>query len=600
VKTFLLITALLLSSLSHAQTVLPEVVVTASRTTQTTGDPLASTTVISREAIEDSQALTLPQLLRGVAGIDVVSSGGLGKATSVLMRGSESDHVLVLVDGVKLGSATLGVVSWQHLPLNQIERIEIVRGPRSSLYGSEAIGGVIQIFTRKTQRPVDVSVGAGSEQSYQLNAGVGGTHAAHEYSLSVNHLQTQGFNDCQGQLTAGCFTIEPDEDGYDNTSLSAHWGYQINEDINLKTQAFRAQGRTEYDSSFDNEADFVQQVVNMQSDFMVNDDWLMLLNLGHHQDELTNFGHQVAETFFDTQRSSLAWQNEYGLTATQLFTAGYDYQHESIDSSTVYTVDSRDNHGIYWAYQGQWPQQTELTLSVRHDDNEQFGSYTTGHLGIGYGLTKTIQAVAAYGNAFKAPTFNELYFPALGDFPAFGNPQLQPEESKTFEVGLRSAQQTLNWSVYLYHTQIEQMIGSFPAENIDEAEIIGSEAQLTWQQPQWLLNTQLTWLNPEDERTGHLLPRRAQRTWALNLTRYWDKTQVTLNVLAQSHRFEDSANLYRLGGYAVLNLLGEYQLTPRWRVQTRLDNLFDKAYQTARFYNTGGRQFWVTLHYQGL
>ncbi|MDY6994754.1 MAG: TonB-dependent receptor plug domain-containing protein, partial [Pseudomonadota bacterium] len=144
-------TALFLSALSHAQTVLPEVVVTASRTIQTTGDPLASTTVMSREAIEDSQALTLPQLLRGVAGIDVVSSGGLGKATSVLMRGSESDHVLVLVDGVKLGSATLGVVSWQHLPLNQIERIEIVRGPRSSLYGSEAIGGVIQIFTRKGQ-----------------------------------------------------------------------------------------------------------------------------------------------------------------------------------------------------------------------------------------------------------------------------------------------------------------------------------------------------------------------------------------------------------------------------------------------------------------
>jgi vitamin B12 transporter len=254
---------------STAENTLPELVVTATRTAQTVDESLASVTVISREEIDNSQALTLPEILRGVPGLDISSNGGLGKTTSVFMRGTESDHVLVLVDGLKIGSATLGNVALEHLPLSQIERIEIVRGPRSSLYGSEAIGGVIQIFTRQG-KGIQASVGMGDDRTYQVTAGLSGATKENWYSLYADHLQTEGFNDCQGNTSGGCFTIEPDDDGYDNTSFSAKLGHRFGDSVTIEAHAMQAQGHTEYDSSFDNEADFVQQVLGLKADYVAS------------------------------------------------------------------------------------------------------------------------------------------------------------------------------------------------------------------------------------------------------------------------------------------------------------------------------------------
>ncbi len=239
------------------------IIVTATRTAQTADQTLASVTVITRAEIEQQQAQSVEDVLRGVPGLSLANSGGPGKATSVFLRGTNSDHVLVLIDGVKVGSATLGTTAFEELPIDQIDRIEIVRGPRSSLYGSEAIGGVIQIFTRKGGGPTTpyFSVGAGSYRTYNASAGVSGGGTRGWYNFSANDDHTAGINACKGSLTAGCFAIEPDKDGYRNASGTVRAGYRFDNGTEVDFHALRAQGSTAFDGSFVNAAQFAQQVV---------------------------------------------------------------------------------------------------------------------------------------------------------------------------------------------------------------------------------------------------------------------------------------------------------------------------------------------------
>ena len=245
-----------------AATDLDQVVVTATRTAQTQDQTLAAVTVIDRAEIERLQPASVAGLLTGRAGISLANNGGPGKSTSVFLRGTESDHVLVLVDGIKLGSATSGGASLQDIPAEQVERIEIVRGPFSSLYGSEAIGGVIQIFTRKPHGAFspNASVGIGSENTQRVSAGIGGRASDPKhggwYAINAAHQDTDGINAYRGTRN-----FDPDEDGYRNTSLTVQGGYRFNPQWDADVRAFRAEGRNEYDGSANDVADVVQQVI---------------------------------------------------------------------------------------------------------------------------------------------------------------------------------------------------------------------------------------------------------------------------------------------------------------------------------------------------
>lgn len=594
-----LLLVLILSPFSNAtDNTLPEVVITATRTVQTIDESLASVTVITREEINNSQALTLPEILRGVPGLDIATTGGFGKSTSVFLRGTESDHVLVLVDGIKIGSATLGSVAFQHLPLSQIERIEIVRGPRSSLYGSEAIGGVIQIFTRKGKR-TEVSVGIGDDSTYQVTAGLSDSSKENWYSLYASRWQTDGFNDCQGNTSRGCFTIEPDEDGYDNSSVSAKFGHRFGDNLSIEAQAMRAQGHTEYDSSFDNEADFVQQVFGIKADYVVNDSWQMNLNTGKSLDETDNFGNAAPKSFFHTNRTTAVFQNNFLFSNGKTLTIGYDYQNDEVDSSTQYTEDSRHNNGLFAEYQTQLGN-TKLNAGLRNDDNEQFGEHTTGNIGLAYPLSPQTRFILSYGTAFKAPTFNELYF------PNFGNSNLAPEESESFEIGLMGKLPNYRWTLNAYHTKIDKLIatnfdaatGQFFANNINEAKITGIDGALSWRKAGWEFKLKGSWLKPEDKTTRKLLARRSEKTVNVELAERVGQSRLGLNWLAQNHRYDDAANTQRSGGYGIFNINYEYNFNKYWTLRTRLENVLDKEYETARFYNTLGRFWFVSIHYQ--
>ena len=270
-KISLALTLVVLSSTTYAVEQ-DAVIVTATRTAQTVDDSLASVTVINAEQIEQQQAHDLLSLLTSVSGIDMTNNGGMGKTTSVFMRGTSTSHVLVMVDGIKVGSATNGNIAFQHIPVSQIERIEIVRGPRSSLYGSEAVGGVIQIFTKKgkKQKQANIELGYGSYGTKTFAAGLSGKVEKTSYSINANHLSTDGFNTKVG--------TETDDDGYDNNSVTLNVSHQINKTSSLALNLMQASGHTEYDGSYNN-SDYVQQTTGLQYSFAALANWNIKLHL---------------------------------------------------------------------------------------------------------------------------------------------------------------------------------------------------------------------------------------------------------------------------------------------------------------------------------
>lgn len=595
---------LLLGSPSAFATDINPIIVTATRTAQTADETLSSVTVITRKDIERQQAQSVQDLLRGIPGVSIANNGGPGKATSVFLRGTESDHVLVLIDGVKVGSATLGTTAFQDIPVEQIERIEIVRGPRSSLYGSEAIGGVIQLFTRKgggSLKPF-FSIGGGSYQTYSASAGLSGGGERGWFSVNGNAIETEGLNACDGKPSpggAGCFTTEPDKDGYRNLSGSLHAGYRFDNGLETDVHVLRAEGTNEFDGSFVNESESVQQVLGGTVRFSPVDIWYITLTAGRSRDESDNFKDGTFQSRFGTQRDTLSFQNDLSVAPHHLLTVGADYQNDRVESTTAYTVSSRDNTGLFTQYQGTFGAH-DVQLSVRRDDNEQFGDHTTGGAAWGYALSERLRLTASYGTAFKAPTFNELYF------PGFGNPNLRPEESDSIELGLSGKAAWGHWSINAYETRIDDLIAfdasTFAPANIDQARIRGLEAVLGTQLGGWDLNTSFTLLDPQNRSSGandgNVLPRRARQSLRLDADRDFGRYRLGATLLAAGKRYDDLANRRSLGGYATLDVRAEYFFAKDWRLQARIENLFDKVYETAAFFNQPGRSVYLTLRYQ--
>jgi len=589
---------------AFADNTVTPIIVTASRTAQTVDDTLASVTVITRDEIERQQAKSVTDMLRGLPGITISNNGGAGKTTSIFLRGTESDHVLVLIDGVKVGSATLGTTAFQHLPLEQIDRIEIVRGPRSSLYGSEAIGGVIQIFTRKgggLLKPF-FSLGGGSNNAYKASAGVAGGGKRGWFSLSASGNRTEGFNACNGKPSpagAGCFTIEPDNDGYRNVSGSLRTGYRFDNGLEVDAHALHANGDNQFDGSFVNESESVQQVLGGTIRFSPADSWQLALAASSSRDESDNFKDASFQTRFDSQRDSVSLQNDLYIENEQLLMIGVDFQDDRVDSTTDFAVTSRNSTGLFTQYLGTFANH-EMNLSLRHDDNEQFSEHVTGSVAWGYRLENDMRLTMSYGTAFKAPTFNELYY------PGFGNPNLRPEESRSFEIGINDRRNWGQWTLNMYETYIDDLIAFdasiFAPANIDQARIRGLEAILTTQIKGWHLNANLNFLDPMNHASGsnkgNLLARRARQSLRLDADHRFGKYRFGMTLFAQSKRYDNLANTRQLGGYSSVDLRAEYSMNNAWRLQARIANLLDKDYQTAEFFNQTGRSVFMTLRYQ--
>ncbi|MBB1062112.1 TonB-dependent vitamin B12 receptor [Marilutibacter spongiae] len=589
-------------------TELDTLTVTSNRVAISVDAALVPVEVIDRAAIERSQARDLPDLLRGRAGISLATQGGMGKLTTLFLRGSESDHVLVLVDGIRIGSPTSGLVSFQDLPLAMIDRVEIVRGPRSSLYGADAIGGVIQVFTRRETPGLAARASAtvGSHDFAEGTAGVGARRGGAWVGVDTAYSTTRGIDACRGRgpdpsipfdFGAGCFTDEPDTDGYRNRSASLRGGFDAGDAFSFNAQALRAEGRNAYDGSFQNLSKVVQQVLGAQVRWRASDVASFRLVAGRNTDASDNFMDGVQAGFFDTDRDSATLQGDFQLARGHRLSAGLDWLRDRVDSDTFYDRRARDNRAAFVQYQGQLGAQS-FEASLRRDDNAQFGGHTTGSIAWGIDMGDAWRLTAGYGSAFKAPTFNELYY------PFFGNPDLDPESSRSWELGLAYRGDGFNARVDAYRTRVDDLIaydaGLFLPNNIERARLQGVELGIDTRAWGWNVDASASFVDTRNEtgaNAGNELPRRAARSARIDLDRAFGAFLLGLTGVAEGARRDDAANLTRLGGFATVDLRGEYALARDWTLQARVANVFDRDYETVAFYNTPGREWNLTLRY---
>lgn len=596
---------------------LDQQLITASRTGHSPVS-IASGSLITRDEIERQQAGSVPELLQRLAGVSVTSNGGRGKNTSVSIRGSSEKHVLVLIDGIRVGSATSGSAALQSIPVEQIERIEIVRGPRSSLYGSEAMGGVIQIFTRRGGaegfKPY-FSVGAGSRSSYSGSAGVAGSHGNGWFNLGVASESTDGIN-ARAYRSRYPDAYEPDADGYRELSAQLRAGYRFDNGLELDGSWLQSENHSDFDSRSTNGArghdayrDGSLQAISGRARFSPLAFWDVTLQAGHSEDLSDNFQDGRFYSRFDTRRDSLSWQNDFNFGEAQVLSLGVDYKKDRVDSSDVYAEDSRYNKGYFVQYQAAFGRHG-VQAGLRRDKDEFFGSHDTGSLGYSFDLSDALTLTAAYGTAYRAPTFNDLYYPLTNGME--GNPDVQPEESESYEIGIRGNHDWGEWSINAYENQIEDLIvwpigsdGIRRAVNVDVARIRGIETSVATVLAGWDVNANMTFMDPQDRSKanhGHLLQHRAKRQFNLDLDRQFGAVGLGASLYAASERFEKASNAEdsRMPGYALVDLRSEYRFDEAWRLQVKLSNLFDRDYETIQTYEQPGRAVYFTVRYQAL
>ena len=592
-------------------TALDDVIVTASRTPQAQDAALAAVTVITREDIERRAPFSLPELLRGMPGVAVASNGGPGKVASTFLRGTDSDHALVLVDGIRIGSATSGGAAFQDIPVEQIERIEIVRGPFSSLYGADALGGVIHIFTRRPHDSFDPSfnIGAGNYGTQRLGAGIGGRGETSDgkggwYQLHAAYENTDGYNSYRDNPANPFddFDLNPDRDGYRNRSLSLGGGHRFSKEWDIEARALRAEGNNHYDGFFD-ESETVQQVVGGRVRYAPTEKVTLSLNVGRNDDTSDNFSAGVPMGFFKSHRTTGSLQGDF--TAGEgVWTLGYDWRRDEVESDSPFDVEQRITRGLF----GQWQQRFgahSLQVGARHDDDTQFGGKNTGSVRWGWDFTDALRLTASYGTAYRSPTFNDLYY------PFFGNPELDPESSRSAEIGLRGKHGWGGWSVNAFETRVEDLISYDPTPtperpfgqpaNVEKARIRGTEATVETTLLGWSLQGNVTLLDPRNTgggfEDGNLLPRRSRTNARIDLDRSFGAVSIGASITGTGHRYDDPSNTLRLPGYATTDLRIGYTFAGSWTLQVNANNVFDRTYETAMFYPQPGRNWFVSLRY---
>lgn len=577
------------------------IVVTPTRASQELAAPLQHTSVIGRAEIESSSAGDLPTLLRQESGVEIAQTGGLGAQTAIRIRGSEAGHVLVLIDGVRVNSATTGATAIDQILLDEIERIEIVRGNVSSVYGSEAIGGVVQIFTRRGAGEIELAgkLGAGTDGTRKLGLAIGGARGATRLRFGVARTQTDGFSSVRREFIPAPFTYAPadlDDDAYRNTTLTLTLSQRIQAGHEIGLTGFRSRGTIEFDGTSQNHSEQTLTALGLYSENRWLPDWQSRVQISQGTDDLRSDLDGVAKNRFRTRNRQLDWSNLLNLRQGVL-RLGVEGLWQRLDSDVGYSDDSRRVVGLTAGYTAALGAH-DLQLNLRHDDYSDTGGATTGLVGYGYRLTPAVRVSASVSTAFRAPAFNELYGP-------YGsNPTLEPERARSAEAGLTYSGAHGLARVTAFITRTRDLINFVPpawtATNVDRAENRGIELGWSGQLAGLSARTALTFQNPEDQSTGLGLLRRARRFGSVSLGRQVGAFDWRAEVLASGpHPDVHVTNFSRVSvpGYAVLNLNLGWQAARDWKLGGKLLNLLDKDYALVHGYNTQGRAALIELAY---
>jgi vitamin B12 transporter len=574
------------SSTTTAQDLeLNPVVVTSTRFEQTLHSVVGDLTLITREEVEKSGAINLPQLLATAPGVQISQTGGPGQSASVFLRGSNSDEVLILLDGMRINSATLGTASLENIPLAQVDHIEILRGPAANTYGSDAVGGVIQIFTKRGQGQPTVSVtaGFGSDNTQQGSASINGSTESVQYSASVSGSDTDGISAYEDPTNS----FNADDDGYKNKSLTASVQVELIAGHSLGFAGFYSEGKSNYDtdSAYDNHQKSKQEVIQLISKNAFTDSWHSTLTLGQSKDKANDYSQPSpwtgnGKSEYETTQDQLNWMNTVKLPiGTALL--GYERLEQKVSSTTDYDEDKRTNDAFVGSYSLDLGANSFL-LSARNDDNSQYGSHATGAAGYAYNFTDAWKATASYGTAFKTPTFNQLYW------PGFGNPDLKPEKSENCEASLRYETSKLDLAMVVFQNNVRNLVeftgppSGFDPVNTGKAKIEGVTLSGRYAVLENVsLRGNTTFQSAKNEETDQNLVRRSARYGTVGVDTTHDKLQFSVETQYASKRYNDGANDIPFDGYALVNTYLTYTINPSWKVQGRVNNILDKEYVLA-------------------
>ena len=513
-----------------------QVVVTASRIAESVADSFWSSTVLTREDIESRQLSSMQDLLADLAGVNIDNTGGLGKASSVFLRGASSDHTLLLIDGTRIGSATLGVAPFELIPLEQIDRIEVVRGPRSTLYGSDAVGGVVQIFTRRQSQPgfsVGASVMEGSHDTHEFTADLQARGERAWVSISGDTLATRGIRTClPGALSAGagCFLDAPSQDpgGFHNHSGSLSAGARLTERLTAQLDSLIADGWTAFDGGFTNNTQFTERVTSLHLDGSLTDAWHVRLTAGRNVDVQKNFLDRDPSSRFDTTRDSASLQIDGQATPALRVISGADYENDRIDSDTPYELASRHTRAVFTELRAALAAWSALA-GARLEDNSQFGNHVTEN----FGITRKLGERQVTIDELQADWHNRAW--KIGGQLTRMEPLNLSHDSNSEHLLPRRAK-----------TSAALQVRRFLA-------------------------------------AGAAIP----APGSIAAVARWE-----------GRRFDDLANTLPLGGYLTVDLMAEWSVARDWKLQASAANLLDRNYQTAAYFAQDGRHYSVTVRYQ--
>lgn len=581
---------------------MPPLIITASHIAQAEENTIASVTVISKEDIELIGAKSVADLLQTVPGINISKTGGKGQVHSLFLRGTDSEQTLILLNGQRISSATAGTTAFNLIPVEHIARIEVIRGNRSSIHGSDAIGGVINIITRSaTDAPhssAGISVGDEHSEGYRFSHnGPSGKNSL--YSLALSHFTTNGFDVVDDNNQA-------DDDNYRNSSGSLSFKHNFSDAISSTVFGIVSEGNTAFDSSYrGDESDFENYNVNINSQYS-NDNFTTNLIAGESRDKMTTFGNGVLRSdgdIFSTIRSSVDWNNVFNThfitpsTQSQL-AFGLSWYKDDVSGSTItYNEQSRANKSAYLELKMD-NNNNHAEAGYRLEDNQQFGDFDSFNIGFQHDFCLCFKAGAAYATGFRAPTFNELYY------PGFSNPDLLPEKSKSTEINFKGFTDGADWFITVYNTKIRQAISS--STNIGKLEIDGIETGLefTWAATQQRLTAEWTKAENRDRNSPNfrnspiLIPAKALK-W--NISKQWYKLTINGSLNYQGERYTNATNTEQIGSFSTLDLNVRYHLHKQLKLGIRIENVFDKEYiATAAFgdfFNAQRRIAYLDLDY---
>ncbi|MDR2030806.1 MAG: TonB-dependent receptor [Azoarcus sp.] len=583
---------------------LEAVIVTATRQEIRASEALADVTVIDRGEIERTGQGTIVDLLARQPGIQVASNGGAGTSSSFFIRGANSDQTKVLLDGIPLNSIDMSGSPLRFISLADLERIEILRGPAAALYGADALGGVIHIITRRGAPGLrgEAAIGYGSNDTRDVSAGVSGGDERWRYRVAANHHATNGIS-AQRHST----NKDADDDAYDNTGGTLSFSFLPAKGHEIGLSYRRNKGVAHYDSgntppwgNLDGVDDFRNRFETRQwhvfsKNRFFDGIWRSTLQYGEALDDQENLGEGGERTEMSTRNLQLAWQNDIRLPLGELLLAGEQLR-QRIGPSAEYDTHSMTNDAFMLGWVARLGKH-DWQINARSDQHSEFGHENTYSFAYGYRIAAQWRFRLGYGTAFKAPTLYQLYTKSWG----YGNPDLEAEKARSREAALVWEHGAHMASLTVYHSKIENLISSNPAtwqaDNIGRAKLSGATLAYTGIFGNWRAGATYDRLDARNEDTDMRLGRRARDAATFNLAYRWGKLDIGTELIAVGKRYNDNQEGETLGGYALANLVASYALTPDLRIEGRLNNLFDKKYETVRYYNTEGFNAFIALRY---